>query len=433
MDELADVRSLAVPLNEVADLDTLLDRVGDAHLVLLGEASHGTHEYYAWRAELTKRLIEEKGFDFVAVEGDWPDCHRVHESVVLADGTHDDPAAALAAFERWPTWMWANTDVVAFVRWLRSVNTGRRAEERVGFHGLDVYSLWDSMGWLLGYLREHEPELVEPALDAVRCFAPYGEDPQRYAYATLVPPSCQDAVIALLRRVCEERLGGDGAERFIAEQNAAVIAGAEQYYRAMVRGGPASWNIRDTHMADTLDRLLGRYTEVAGRPARGVVWEHNTHVGDARATDMEEAGMVNVGQLARERHGDEGVVIVGFAGHRGTVMAASSWGARPSRMDLPAARDGSVESFVHAAIGDDPALMVWPQSFDQPRWLRISLDHRAVGVVFRPERERWANYVPSTMGDRYDALLWFGETRALDPIVAEHVGDREPETFPSGM
>ena len=418
-----DIRSLARPLVDPGDLDPLLDRIGDAGIVAIGEGSHGTHEYYAWRAALTRRLIEERGFSFVAVEGDWPDCYRVNRSVRLREGADEDPRDALDAYERWPTWMWANDDVVDFCRWLQGFNAVRPEEERVGFYGLDVYSLWDSMHELIGWLRKHEPEHVATAVQALRCFEPFGEDGAEYAFASrFAPTSCEQIVVDLLHDLIEEHgrreYDGDPEGRFSAEQNAAVVADAERYYRAMVQGSAESWNVRDVHMADTLDRLLGH----AGDKA--VVWEHNTHVGDARATDMASAGMVNVGQLLRERHGTEDVVLVGFGGHRGGVIAGDEWGAQMKRMPVPPARSGSLESLLHGLVGED-ALIVVPHG-DVPEWLDRRLDHRAIGVVYRPERERWGNYVPTVLGQRYDAFLYLEETSPLQPLHLERADEHVP-------
>jgi erythromycin esterase-like protein len=418
-----DVRALARPLGDPADLDPLLERIGDARIVAIGEASHGTHEYYAWRAALTRRLIEERGFTFVAVEGDWPDCYRVNRSVRLRAGADEDPREALDAFDRWPTWMWANDDVVDFCRWLRAFNAGRDEERRVGFYGIDVYSLWDSMQLVIGWLREHEPEHVDTAMQAFACFEPYGDDGAEYAFASrFAPTSCEQQVVDLLRSMCEERSRadhpGDPEARFSAEQNAAVVVEAERYYRAMIRGSAESWNVRDVHMVDTLDRLLAH----AGDKA--VVWEHNTHIGDARATDMAGAGMVNVGQLLRERHGTDDVVLVGLGGHRGGVIAGSSWGAQMARMSVPAARPGSLEALLHETVGAD-ALFVLPRA-DRPSWLERRLDHRAIGVVYRPERERWGNYVPTALGRRYDAFLHLEETSPLQPLHLERADEHVP-------
>ncbi|MCU1668495.1 MAG: Erythromycin esterase [Blastococcus sp.] len=408
-----DVRSLAQVLHEPADLDPLIERIGDARIVAIGEASHGTHEYYAWRATLTQRLVEERGFGFVAVEGDWPDCYRVNRSVKLRPGAEEDPRDVLDDFNRWPTWMWANEEVAGFCRWLRGHNTDLPDADRVGFYGLDVYSLWDSLYELIGWLREHEPQYVEQAMQALRCFEPFGEDGQEYAFASrFVPNSCENVVVDLLRKLCEERTkevdADDPEGRFVAEQNAAVVAGAERYYRTMVRGDAESWNVRDVHMTDTFDRLL----EHTGR--KGVAWEHNTHVGDARATNMAHAGMVNVGQLLRGRHGTDDVVLVGFGGYRGGVIAGKQWGAQMERMSVPPARAGSLEALLHERVGKD-SLFVFPLRA-RPEWLTRRLDHRAIGVVYRPERERWGNYVPTVLSERYDAFLSIEETSPVQPL-----------------
>ncbi|HEX2773116.1 MAG TPA: erythromycin esterase family protein [Micromonosporaceae bacterium] len=422
-----EVTGLAAPLNDPGDLDVLLDRVGDARVVMLGEATHGTHEFYTWRAAISRRLIEEKGFSFVAVEGDWPDCDRVDDSVRCRPDAPADPRAALAAFERWPTWMWANEEVVDFTRWLRARNAQMDEGERAGFHGLDVYSLWESLREILTWLREHDPEQVPAALAAYRCFQPYGEDAQRYALATrFVPASCEDEVVDLLVGL-RERAAADGAGRFGAWQNAEIVAGAERYYRAMVRGSRESWNVRDRHMDDSLDRLLDHY----GVDAKAVVWAHNTHVGDARATDMVDAGEVNIGQLARERYGADQVVLVGFGTHRGTVVAGDEWGAQMEVMPVPSGRRYSLEDVLHAAAPTQ-ALFVFPRD-DRADLLTQELDHRAIGVVYHPERESWGNYVPTVLGDRYDAFCWIDQSQAVRPLHARPGSLTEPETFPSGV
>ena len=410
-----EIAALASPLRDPGDLDRLLDRVGDARVVMLGEASHGTHEYYTWRAAITRRLIEERGFSFVAVEGDWPDCERVDRSVRCRDGAPNDPREALLQFERWPTWMWANEEVADFTRWLRSYNEGRDPDQRVGFHGLDVYSLWESLREILTYLREHDPEMVATALAAYQCFEPFHEDPQRYAVATrFIPMSCEDDVVDLLTAMHSK---GD----LEVVQNAEVVAGAERYYRAMVRGGRESWNVRDRHMDDTLARLLKHY----GGAARGIVWAHNTHVGDARATDMADSGTVNIGQLARERYGENNVVLVGFGSHHGTVIAGREWGAPVRTMVVPPARRDSLEDLLHE-YAPPTALFVLPKGV-------LKNDHRAIGVVYDPDREQWGNYVPTVLGDRYDAFCWFDESEAVRPLHTRHVDVLEPETFPTGV
>ncbi len=420
---------MAHPLQGTGDLDPLLDRIGDAGCVLLGEASHGTHEYYAWRARITERLIREKGFSFVAVEGDWPDCYEVNRYVKGYPDSGKSTREALGVFDRWPTWMWANEEVVGLAEWLRRHNEGLLPEERVGFYGLDVYSLRESLEAVIEYLERVDPDAVGAAKRAYNCFEPYGENAREYARATaFVPTSCEEEVVGMLSELRGRltRHQDDPEARFDAEQNALVARDAEAYYRAMVRGGADSWNVRDQHMVETLDRLMHFY----GPNAKAVVWEHNTHVGDARFTDMARHDMVNVGQLVRERRGEEDVVLVGFGSHRGSVIAGAEWGAPMQRMPVPPAREGSWEDVLHRA-GEEDKLLVFSDAgedeFLEPR------GHRAIGVVYDPAHERYGNYVPTVLPRRYDAFVYLDETRALRPLYATPREDAEPpETLPSG-
>jgi erythromycin esterase len=427
-----EIATLARPLIDSGGLDPLLDRVGDARVVMLGEASHGTHEFYSWRAAVTRRLIEERGFSFVAVEGDWPDCERVDASVRGEQGAPDDPREALAEFDRWPTWMWANEEVVDFCRWLRRHNAGLDPGQRVGFYGLDVYSLFSSLREILVYLREHDPEQVSAAVAAYRCFEPYDEDPNSYAWSTrFVNAHCEQEVVGLLVAMRQRAVASLPDESaFAAWQNAEVVAGAEHYYRAMMHGGPRSWNVRDRHMDETLARLL----QLRGDGARAIVWAHNTHVGDSRGTDQSAHGEVTIGELARDRFGARDVVLVGMGSHHGTVIAGGAWGMPMQVMPVPPARPDSVEDALHASA-PARALLMFPTGDEQvpPDVLTDTLGHRAIGVVYRPDRERWGNYVPTVLGKRYDAFCWFDETRAVVPLHTATVDVREAETFPSGV
>ncbi|HXF65011.1 MAG TPA: erythromycin esterase family protein [Caldilineaceae bacterium] len=417
------------PLMTNADLDPLLDAIGDARYVLLGEASHGTSEYYSWRARLSQRLIREKGFSFIGVEGDWPACYEINRYVKSYPHTDQEATHALAAFTRWPTWMWANWEIVALAEWLRRHNAGQVLERQVGFYGLDVYSLQESMTSVIEYLRAHVPEAVATAARAYQCFEPYGEDVEAYAFSTaFVPDSCEDEVVELLMQVRSQppAYDNDPEAAFNAEQNAWVMVGAERYYRTMLRGNAASWNIRDFHMADTLDRLMEHH----GPDAKAIVWEHNTHIGDARATDMAGAGMVNVGQLVRERHEAEGVFLVGFGSHQGTVIAGSAWGAPMRRMKVPPAEEGSWESVLHRAGRRDKLLLMDELRDFQPA--QTPRGHRAIGVVYHPQREA-GNYVPTVLTERYDAFLYLDETRALHPLHDETGSTRTPDLYPFGV
>jgi erythromycin esterase len=427
-----EVRRLRLPLRDARDLDPLLDRIGEARFVLLGEASHGTSEFYTWRQTISQRLIEEKGFSFIAVEGDWPDCYRVNRYIKGYGDSGDSAHQVLHAFDRWPTWMWANDEVVSLAHWLRRRNEGCPAEKKVGFYGLDVYSLWDSMQAVLDYLQRVDGSAAKAAQRAFECFEPFGEDAQRYARATLwVPDTCEDEVVQLLTdlRSKGSRYHQDGREDYFnAEQNALVAKNAENYYRTMVHGSSESWNVRDRHMVESLNRLMDHH----GPGAKAIVWEHNTHIGDARATDMADDGMLNVGQLVREQNPPQDVVLVGFSSYRGSVIAASAWGAPIERMPMPEAAPGSWEALLHEAEPADGLLLLdrssLSEEFNQLR------GHRAIGVVYRPHYEAPGNYVPTRMADRYDAVLYLDETRALRPLhLEEHGGHDVPETYPSGV
>jgi erythromycin esterase-like protein len=330
--------------------------------------------------------------------------------------------------------MWANREIEQFIEWLTNHNARRGENERAGFYGLDVYSLWDSMREVIAYLQRVDPAAVSGARRAYNCFEPYAEDEQEYARATaLVPTSCEDEAVRVLAalRAGATSYREDGREGFFdAEQNALVARNAERYYRAMVRGGPQSWNVRDHHMVETLDRLVEHH----GANCKAVVWEHNTHIGDARFTDMARHGMVNVGELVRRAHGEDGVVIVGFGTHRGTVIAGAEWGAPMQRMRVPAARPKSFEAWMEGAAVGDSLLIFEDRDDGGVPGLEEPIGHRAIGVVYDPDHERWGNYVPTVMPGRYDAFIYIEESRALDPIhMPVTVDGLVPETFPSGM
>ncbi|SEW00311.1 Erythromycin esterase homolog [Natrinema salifodinae] len=441
LDRAADaVAERATSIDE--GFDRLVDDIADADVVLLGEATHGTSEYYRLRARLTARLLEERGFEFVAVEGDWTDCYEVTE-YVTGRTEADDAGEVLASFERWPTWMWANWEVAAFLDWLAEYNADRPRGERVGFYGLDVYSLYESMAAVIDYLRDRDPELADRAKDAYHCFEPYGEDAREYARSLrLIPEDCEAEVLDVLQGLREEtvehhadrdRDGDDLLADFAAEQNALVAKNAESYYRAMARGGSESWNVRDRHMSETLDRLL----EFHDGP--GIVWAHNTHIGDARATSMEDRGKLNLGQLAREEvcETDTDVAAVGFGSHRGTVIAGDEWGTQMERMTVPEAKAGSYEDVFHRADLDDGILEfdrgygVAGDATDDGDPLVEPRGHRAIGVVYDPSYEG-GNYVRTVLPDRYDAFVYVDETEALHPFDIEG-GETPPETYPWGV
>ena len=419
------------PLRNDNDLDAMLDRIGDRRIVLLGEASHGTHEYYEWRRRISQRLIREKQFSFIAVEGDWPDCYCLNRYAKLLPDSGKNARDVAHAFDRWPTWMWANEEVVGLIEWLRDYNEEFAVEQRVGFYGLDVYSLWESMDSVVRYLERVDPEAARSARRNYRCFDPYHQDVHSYARATaLVPTTCEDEAVRTLVELRRNapQYKEDGREAFFnAEQNAIVTRNAERYYRAMVYSGPDSWNLRDTHMIETLDRLLKHH----GPAAKAIVWEHNTHVGDARATDMARAGMVNVGQLARQEW-DQDVYIVGFASYVGSVIAGEEWGAPMQRMEVPNAARGSWEEVLHQASARDKLILLDELAHDDDAGK--TRGHRAIGVVYDPAWERAGNYVPTRLTQRYDAFIYIEHSHALRPLhMQPHDEGEPPETYPSGM
>lgn len=414
--------------DKIEDLDPLIPQIENRKLVLLGEASHGTHEYYSFRKEISKKLIEKKGFNFIAVEGDWPDCYRINRYVKDYPDAGGSAYEVLHAFNRWPTWMWANWDIVELVEWLREFNKDLPDEKKIGFYGLDVYSLWESLHEIINYLKKVDPDAVDLAIKAYACFEPYSQDPQVYAHSTaFVPESCENEVVNLLKdiqRSIPKFKDIQKEDQFNLEQNAHTLKNAEEYYRTMIYGGSNSWNIRDTHMMETLDRLLGFY----GKDSKGIVWAHNTHIGDSTYTDMKRAGMINIGLLVREEHGEDNVCLIGFGSFEGSVIASSAWYGPIKKMLLPKAQSGSWEKLLHS-LSDKDKLLIFKGS-DISKDLVEPIGHRAVGVVYDPDSES-GNYVPSIIPKRYDAFLYFDKTRALKPLHLEPKEDKDwPETYP---
>lgn len=426
------IKQWAYPLKSKADLQPLFNRIGNARIVMLGEASHGTHEYYTWRSYISKRLIEEKGFNFIAVEGDWPDCYRVNRFVKGYDADNKSAFKVLHAFNRWPTWMWANWEIVALADWLQQHNKGLSSNKKAGFYGLDVYSLWESMESIMQYLKKTDPSALKVAEEAYHCFEPYSkEEGSAYARASqFVPEICENEVLHLLKEIQQKlpTYNTDHENVFSAEQNALVTVNAEKYYRAMIKGGPHSWNVRDKHMADTLDRLL----KFHGENSKVIVWAHNTHVGDARATDMVDEGMYNIGELARMSYEDNEVVLVGFGSYKGSAIAGSSWGADMQSLQMPEARKGSLEYILHAA-GKENKLLLTNELAALDVFMENHIGHRAIGVVYNPEYEQYGNYVPTILPLRYDAFIFIDETKALHPLHIQPDGKQIPETYPFGV
>ena len=422
------------------DYDSLLDLIGARRFVLIGEASHGTHEFYQERARITRRLIDERGFTAVAVEADWPDAYRVNRYVMgLSDDK--DANAALSEFRRFPAWMWRNRDVLAFVEWLRARNDAHfNAVTKARFYGLDLYSLRASIEAVVDYLDRVDPDEAKRARARYSCFDHVGAEGQQYgyalAYAGAIP--CENEVVTQLielRRRADAYLRRDGwvadDEFFFAEQNARLVRNAEEYYQQMYRAEVSSWNLRDRHMAGTLDALIEHLARQRPR-AKIIVWEHNSHVGDARSTEMGQRGELNVGQLARQRYGNESVLI-GFTTYDGTVTAASEWGGPAERKRVRAASPDSHEAFLHQNDDKD----FWLDTARPAVHAALSAPRleRAIGVIYRPQTERGSHYFHARLGEQFDAVIHLDHTRALEPLERTSLWDKgePPETYPSGI
>jgi erythromycin esterase-like protein/predicted phosphoribosyltransferase len=440
--DAAVVRAEALPVeNGLPSDQALFDLVGDAQFVLIGEASHGTHEFYEARERMTRRLIEEKGFSAVAVEADWPDAYRVNRYV---RGRGDDATAeeSLRGFERFPTWMWRNAVVLDFVGWLRGYNDRFGDDERAkaGFYGLDLYSLYRSIHEVIAYLERVDPPAAARARERYSCFDhASGGDGQDYGYQVAfgAGETCERQVLEQLvdlQRHAMEYARRDGfvadEEFFYAQQNARTVKAAAEYYRSMFAGRVSSWNLRDRHMVDMLEALTGHLTLQRGRPAKVVVWAHNSHLGDARATELGSQGELDVGQLVRERHGDD-CRLIGFTTYTGTVTAASDWGEPAERKWVRPGMPDSVEELFHET-GEKGFLVSTRAAPRAAQALRAARLERAIGVIYRPETERQSHYFRARVADQFDSVIHIDETRAVEPLERTATWERGevPETYP---
>lgn len=438
--DTAAIHAAAHPLSGAAsDYDPLLDFVGDARFVLLGEATHGTAEFYDERARITRRLIEEKGFTAVAVEADWPDAWRVNR-YVRAEGQDADGRAALSGFERFPAWMWRNTTVLDFVEWLRRRND-TTSSTKAGFYGLDLYSLFTSIQEVLRYLEGVDPVAAQETRLRYACFDQYGEDSQQYGYAAAVglSESCHQGVQATLHELQQrafDYMQADGANAedayFYAQQNARLVKNAEEYYRTMFKGRISSWNLRDSHMAETLD-ALARHLSRDGKPARIVVWEHNSHIGDARATEIGRQGEFNVGELARKAYGND-ACLIGFTTYDGRVTAASEWDGPALHKHVRPGMPGSVEHLLHGVGMERFFLPLREPGAARDALMEERLE-RAIGVLYLPRSERQSHYFMAQLARQFDAVIHIDRTHAVTPLDATsgwHSGE-PPETYPQGL
>jgi erythromycin esterase len=406
------IRQAAQSLDSIQDLDPLIEAASDRRFVLLGEASHGTSEYYTWRAEISKRLIVEKGFRYIAVEGDWTSAYEVNKYVKGLPGAASNAREVLGSFDRWPQWMWNNEEVKSLIAWLRDYNLGRPVDERVGFYGIDIYATWESIREVIYYFASKNHEKTEQVRNAYACLTAFEDNPQGYAAAVYhrrvdCKANVED-VVSILREHAGNFSTRDPIGYFNAKQNALVVKNAERHYRAMVNQGPDSWNYRVRNFKSTVERLADFY----GEDSKGIVWAHNTHVGDARATPMAHQGMENIGYLLRDTYGEENVFIVGFGTHRGSVLAGRQWGAPMETMIVPEAVEDSFGNLFYQA-GISNALLIFqgdiPASFFEVR------GHRAKGVIYNPLQEH-GNYVPTILPQRYNAFIFIEVSNPLTPL-----------------
>lgn len=416
------IHEAAIPITDSEErYASLLEEIGDARFVLMGEASHGTHEFYQTRIELTQQLIEKKGFMAVMIEGDWPDAYRVHR-YLQGQGDANQSELALEDFKRFPTWMWRNTNIPPFLHWLRAYNDKNIPINKVGFYGLDLYSLNASMQAVIQYLKKIDPLAAEQAINHYACFDHLNVDPQVYGYLTSsgVKKSCMNEAVSVLCEIQHRAfayLKNDGIaaedDYFIATQNARLVKNAETYYRSMYTGQVSSWNIRDRHMAETINILADHLEHRNNKPAKIIVWAHNSHVGDARATEMSERGEVNIGQLVREQHTD--TYAIGFSTHDGFVTAATDWDMPAlQRAIVPGFSESYEELFHHIPYKNFILNMKGNEKLDH--YLKIPRLQRAIGVIYRPETERLSHYFFTHLPYQFDSILHFDTTSAVRPL-----------------
>ncbi|WP_346797265.1 erythromycin esterase family protein [Halomonas sp. Bachu 37] len=421
------------PLPELQEEEAFgaqFDRFGKAKVVLLGEASHGTSEFYRARAAITRRLVEYHGFNIVAVEADWPDASRIDRHVRHRPSAGDEQQA----FTRFPTWMWHNREVETFIQWLRHHNAGLSFNQRTSFRGLDIYSLGTSIFAVLDYLDRIDPETARIARQRYGCLTPWHNEPARYGHDVLrgERDACEEAVIEQLQTLLNHRLdymARDGEEAYFdATQNARVIRAAEQYYRLMYRGSTESWNLRDRHMFDTLQQLM----QAKGPDAKVVVWAHNSHIGDASATEMGWQGQFNIGELCRKAYGDD-AVLIGFGTHTGSVAAADNWDSPMKIKQVMPSRDDSFERIFHETRLPRALIELrHPRQPDVRELLTQTRLERAIGVIYRPESEYFSHYFKASLAEQFDAYVWFDETSAVTPLPSARP-QGVPDTYPFGV
>jgi len=423
------LENISYPFEEENDLDPLIDLAGEKRAVLIGGSTHGTSEFYRWRAKIAQRLIEKRNFSFVAIEGDWPACYHINRYVkgLLPGRSARD---ALSAFDRWPTWIWANEEVLDFIEWLAAYNKDLPENMKVGFHGLDIYNLPDSLTAAVRYMQSANPEIAERARNIYKCFETHKRILDGHSWSvTQSPESCQNEVSGFLSSLEHLPPAGEGIEeeeKLNAEQSMLTVIAAERYFRSILGGDPEAWNLREEHMSDTFFRLLNFYGKEF--EAKGIVWAHNTHTGDAGATEMAGRTEVSVGQLVRDRLGKEQAFLIGLGTYRGRVIAASDWETSAQDMELPPAVYESWESVLHS-FGERNRMLLFSRAGEKPGFFSEMSGHRAVGVIFDPNAE-FGNYLQAALSDSYDSFLYIDRTSAINPLPVEPRAGELPDTYP---
>lgn len=415
------INEAALPIMKPADYSSLLEQIGDSRFVLIGEATHGTQEFYQTRIEITQQLIQKKGFMAVAIEGDWPDAHRVHR--YIQGRSADNNKSALDDFKRFPTWMWRNVTMPPFLKWLHDYNMLPDTTTKIGFYGLDLYSINASIQAVIHYLKNVDPVAAEQAKKSYSCFDHLNVDPQMYGYLTnkRIKKSCIVEVLETLYELqhnafkfLHDKDQSAEDDYFFAAQNARLVKNAEAYYRSMFEGHIASWNIRDRHMVETLNVITDHLENHYKQPAKLVIWAHNSHLGDARATEMGTQGEINIGQLVREQHTD--TYSIGFSTYEGFVTAASNWDEASECIQIVPGLPGSYEDLFH---------LIYPKNFiltmrgneELEHFLKIPRLQRAIGVIYRPETERQSHYFFTRLPYQFDSIIHFDKTSALKPLL----------------
>ncbi|XGC80647.1 erythromycin esterase family protein [Bdellovibrio bacteriovorus] len=417
------MRTISTVATEIAE------KLSYAKIVMLGEASHGTHEFYEWRRLISQELITNHGFNFIAVEGDWPPCYAANRLIRSKQSNADKEL--IHHFHRWPSWMWANTEVAELLNWMKDHNQKLKGKKTIGFFGLDVYSLFESIDEVLHTLKKMDPALAKAAKEQYACFDKFNRDERRYAQSLYFSPGCQTQVLLVLQDLLKAKhLQLSGESLFDAQQNARIVRNAEDYYRTMIHGNEDSWNVRDRHMMETLNILLSHH----GENAKGIVWAHNTHIGDYRATSMVDEGQVNLGGLARIEWGSNKVALLGFGTYEGSVVASPAWDGPVQLMQVPKGKSGSYEDLFHQKCVNEKSdfIFSWLQGSTELE-LHQTRGHRAIGVVYDPRFESFGNYVPTKLATRYDGFLFIDQTRGLTPLTVSFDRREFPETFPGGF